>query len=161
MTGPLKTIAARAAGLQALRGGPAARRRARLAGSTVSPVPVSKLDDAPDWLGAVADRHARQDLELRAALLSIGPALGRSIDGAWLQAIAEAAGADRLDWACVAAGGIDVGLGPCEAGELPERGRALLLAALPDDLAIAIGAAAATPIAAVAREVLPIARGLP
>lgn len=95
------TLAAIGNDLVAVEGGPGYRRAAlllkHLNGCDDPVARFADLPNAPAWLRLPA--AAQHKLALRVALLWMGDALAGSIDGAWLGALAEAAGEDLLDWA--------------------------------------------------------------
>lgn len=130
-------LAVIAADLTGVAGGPAphAERLGRmLAGRPRPATALAELEAAPAWLrGSVA---ARDGLALRAALMLTAPHLARSIDGARLRAVADAAGPEALDAAIAAGAGRDPAAAPDIApGDLAEAGRGILAAALPAGLA--------------------------
>lgn len=91
--------AARAALGEEAQAGPARKAAVqRLAdGGRRAPLSFADLEAVPDWLPATPrDRRA---LLQAAALAAMAPALARSIDGAWLGALASRAGPDLIDWA--------------------------------------------------------------
>jgi hypothetical protein len=94
-------LSATAQALVAQRGSNAERRSFALvqAGQRCEPAALSfeMLGELPDWMRA--PRQVQADMARRIALLAMGPALARSIDGGWLTALADVAGEDALDWA--------------------------------------------------------------
>ena len=117
------------------RGTPGEQRAAALLTPSTDTPPSNFADllGAPEWLRWPRGRQER--LAQVVALRSVAPALAGSIDGAWLGALAEAAGEDAVDWA-IAAGmdrAQDAGQ-PVAPGELAARGFAILRAGLPAGL---------------------------
>jgi hypothetical protein len=128
-------LAALGRDLMALRGTAGERRAAALL-TPCPDTPPSRFADllrAPEWLRW--PRAAQEQLAQVVALRSVAPALAGSINGAWLGALAKAAGEDAVDWAIAA--GMDRAQAegqPVAPGELAARGFAILRAALPPGL---------------------------
>lgn len=132
-----RMLAAVGRDLIAQDGGPRARRGAELlrnlSGIERSPIGLEDLSEVPDWLRLPP--AALRALAERAALLSMAPALARTIDGELLEGHAKVAGEHALDWAIGCAAKIpDGGLPPVEARALAARGFALMGAVLPERL---------------------------
>jgi hypothetical protein len=123
-------------------GGPNARRGAALlrslAGTNRSPIKLEDLADVPDWLRLPP--AALRALAERTALVSMAPALARTIDGELLDGHAKIAGEQAVDWAIGCAGKVpDGGLPPIEAKALAARGFALMGTVLPERLRPLLG----------------------
>lgn len=114
--------------------GHAARLARALAGHPRPATSFADLEAAPQWLRGPAS--ARDTLALKAALMLTAPHLARSIDGARLKAVAEAAGAEALDAAIAAGADRDPAAAPdIAAADLPATGCAILAATLSPGLA--------------------------
>ena len=132
-----RMLAAVGQDLIAQDGGPGARRGAellrKLSGIERSPIRLEDLADVPDWLRLPP--AALRALAERTALLSMAPALARTIDGELLEGHANVAGEQAVDWAIGCAAKIpDGGLPPVEARALAARGFALMGTVLPERL---------------------------
>ncbi|TCP34362.1 hypothetical protein [Sphingomonas sp. BK235] len=123
----------------------------RLSTPTARPsVRWEELALAPDWLRAGEATRAR--LAQRVALFALADELARSIDGAWLGALAEVAGAEAVDQA-IARGG--TGLPQCAwiaPAALTDLGLTILRRALPPGLRALGDAARDVPLALAAPE---------
>jgi hypothetical protein len=127
-------LAAIGCDILALEGDAGARRaRALLDQVAERERPQPTLDElaaTPAWLRQGRDRQRR--VAIAAALLSMGPALGTAIDGAWLGRLAATAGEPLLDWAMTASADLPALGEPLEPAELAPWGFGLLRAALPE-----------------------------
>jgi hypothetical protein len=154
MSDDLRQLARAAAGLAALKGGRPAARQALLAGEPWPAVGRAALHEAPVWLANCRDPAGLRRFADLAALTSMGAPFARSIDGAWLGALAAMAGAEALEAAAEAAPAVGSPLPPIDPRELAARGAALLAAALPARLA---GPPAHPALAAAAADAVPAA----
>lgn len=131
-------------------GGVAGRRRRALAHRIAPAIRWDELASVPAWLrqdAAVHDRLARQ-----VAVLALADELARSIDGAWLGALAEVAGSAAIDHAIAHAG---AGLPQCawvEAAALVPLGHAILRRSLAPGLRTILPPAPDVPLALSAAE---------
>jgi len=131
-------------------GGVAGRRRRALDHRDAPPVRWDELALVPAWLRQDAAAHDR--LARQVGVLALADELARSIDGAWLGALAEIAGSAAIDHAIAQAG---TGLPQCawiEAGALVPLGRAILHRSLSPGLRAVLPAAADVPLALSAAE---------
>jgi hypothetical protein len=99
----------------------------------------------PAWLRT--DAAAQDALARRVAVLALADELARSIDGAWLGTVAEAAGSAAIDHAIARAG---TGLPQCawaDAAALPALGMAILRRALPPGLRAVLTPTTPVPLA--------------
>lgn len=121
---------------RALLGGDAEVRRAVGLGVGASRPSLSfaELAAVPDWLPAESTRRAR--LLVAAGLAARAPELSRTLDGASLRPLADAVGAELLDWALTIGRADDAPTpGPALDGDPATIGEAVVRASLPDALA--------------------------
>ncbi|MDR6787177.1 hypothetical protein J2Y58_000515 [Sphingomonas sp. BE138] len=131
-------------------GGVAAPRKRALADPAALAIRWEELALVPGWLRQ--DEAARDTLARRVAALALADELARSIDGAWLGALAEVAGSAAIDHAIAHA---DTGLPQCAwvaADALAPLGHAILRRSLAPGLRTILPPASDTPLALTAGE---------